>query len=241
MFGIAQQEHDERYAFAEEWTEVLKRMWTTKGESDYEGRYFEVKAGFSEPKPLQKPYPVLMNAGTSPAGRAFASRHSDVIFAPLQRKDTARQQITDLKALTDEEPDRQIKVFGRAHIVCREQESEAWEHWRHVHRERADVEAIANYMTTNMKNSQSNVFENEETARIAESLAAGRGSLPLVGTPDQIVEGMLELSECGLDGLVLSWVDYDEGLAQLGEQILPRMIDAGLRANVSGLSTAVTV
>jgi len=36
--------------------------------------------------------------------------------------------------------------------------------------------------------------------------------MPLVGTPEQIVDGMLAMSKVGLDGCTLSWVDYDLGI-----------------------------
>ncbi len=41
---------------------------------------------------------------------------------------------------------------------------------------------------------------------------------------------MLELADAGLDGLALSWVNYDEGLQQMEDDILPLMVQAGLRA-----------
>ena len=96
MFGLTQREHDERYEVADEWTQALKQLWTVEGERDFTGRYFEIPAGVLEPKPLQKPYPTVMNAGTSPAGRAFASKHSDVIFAGLTNFETAADQIAVL-------------------------------------------------------------------------------------------------------------------------------------------------
>ena len=40
---------------------------------------------------------------------------------------------------------------------------------------------------------------------------------------------MLELTDAGLDGLALSWVNYDEGLQQMEDDILPLMVQAGLR------------
>src|SRR5438105_14753931 len=41
MFGVAQREHDERYEFAQEWLEVIKRAWSEE-EFDFEGRYFKL-------------------------------------------------------------------------------------------------------------------------------------------------------------------------------------------------------
>jgi len=38
MFGAPIMEHDERYAYATEWLNVLKLLWTSEEEFDYDGR-----------------------------------------------------------------------------------------------------------------------------------------------------------------------------------------------------------
>jgi FMNH2-dependent dimethyl sulfone monooxygenase len=72
--------------------------------------------------------------------------------------------------------------------------------------------------------------DQEEHGRMIERLAAGRGARTLVGTPEQIVAGLLELADAGLDGVAISLVNYDEGLQQTEDHILPLMVQAGLRA-----------
>ena len=56
--------------------------------------------------------------------------------------------------------------------------------------------------------------ENKRIARAAEKIG---------------IEGMQAMSDVGMDGLTLCWVDYDEDLAQFEEQILLLMVQAGLR------------
>jgi alkanesulfonate monooxygenase SsuD/methylene tetrahydromethanopterin reductase-like flavin-dependent oxidoreductase (luciferase family) len=58
----------------------------------------------------------------------------------------------------------------------------------------------------------------------------GYGSFPLVGTPERIVDELRKLSADGLDGLVLSWVNYRDELRQFVAEILPLLEQAGLRA-----------
>jgi alkanesulfonate monooxygenase SsuD/methylene tetrahydromethanopterin reductase-like flavin-dependent oxidoreductase (luciferase family) len=42
-----------------------------------------------------------------------------------------------------------------------------------------------------------------------------------------------QIADChrsvGLDGVTLSWVDYREGIAQLKEQVMPLLVQAGVR------------
>jgi alkanesulfonate monooxygenase SsuD/methylene tetrahydromethanopterin reductase-like flavin-dependent oxidoreductase (luciferase family) len=234
MFGVTQREHDERYQVADEWAQVIKQLWTVTGERDFDGEYFKVPGGFSEPKPLQKPYPVIMNAGTSAAGREFAAKHSDLIFAGLTTFDTAQEQVEEIKALARGKYDREIKVFGRAHIVCRDTEAAAKAEYDRVHKEVADLEGAKNIVRLNMPNSQSADWESLKMEQILEGTIAGLWALPLVGTPDQVAQGLVDLHGSGLDGIAFSWPDFDEGLAQLEESILPRLVEAGVRAPVGG-------
>jgi FMNH2-dependent dimethyl sulfone monooxygenase len=224
MFGVNQHDHDERYEVANEWAELLKGLWTENEEFDYHGRFFDVPAVVSEPKPLQRPYPVIMNAGTSPAGRAFAARHSDLIFAGLTSLDTAAQQIAEIKL---QRPD--IRVFGRGHVVCRESEREARLAFDRIHKEYGDREAAMATTRINMANSQSTDFNSMTMQRALDGMIAGFWALPLVGTPEQIAEKLVGLHRSGLDGIALSWPDYDHGLTQLEDEILPLLVQAGLR------------
>jgi alkanesulfonate monooxygenase SsuD/methylene tetrahydromethanopterin reductase-like flavin-dependent oxidoreductase (luciferase family) len=229
MFGVTQREHDERYAVADEWAELLERLWTESQEFDFRGRFFDVPAAVSEPKPLQKPYPVIMNAGTSPAGRAFAARHSDLIFAGLTSLDTAAQQIAEIKRQAVEQHSREIRVFGRGHIVCRESEREARIAFDRIHKELGDRAAALATTRVNMANSQSTDFDSMSLQRALDGMIAGFWALPLVGTPEQIADKLAGLHRSGLDGIALSWPDYDQGLSQLEDEILPLLVQAGLR------------
>jgi FMNH2-dependent dimethyl sulfone monooxygenase len=62
---------------------------------------------------------------------------------------------------------------------------------------------------------------------------AGHGGYPLVGTAEQIVDELGKLAEIGVDGCLISWVRYKEELAQWNEEVLPLMVQAGLRAPFS--------
>jgi alkanesulfonate monooxygenase SsuD/methylene tetrahydromethanopterin reductase-like flavin-dependent oxidoreductase (luciferase family) len=238
MFGMTQRDHDERYQVADEWAQVIKQLWTVEEEQDFEGEYYKMPGGFSQPKPLQKPYPVIMNAGTSNAGREFAAKHSDLIFAGLTTLETAADQVAEIKALARDKYGREIKVFGRAHVVCRDSETEAKAEYDRVHKQVADIEGAKNIVRLNMPNSQSADWESLKMEQILEGTVAGLWALPLVGTPEQVAQKMVDLHESGIDGIAFSWPDFDEGLEQLEESILPLLVEAGVRAPVAATSAA---
>lgn len=227
MFGTSQREHDERYAVADEWITVIKRLWTENGSFDFTGKYFQVPKAYAEPKPVQKPHPLIMSAGVSPAGRRFAARHADLNFVLFPSLDVGRVLVNEIKSLARQEFGRELLVFGLGYIVCRDTEHEAREFEHYYVHERGDWKGVRKLLHTLLPNSQSASPEQYEA--MAANFIAGYSALPLVGTPEQVVEGMLRMSQAGLDGITLSWVDYESGLTQFREQILPLMVQAGLR------------
>src|SRR5690606_13230488 len=69
--------HDTRYDLAEEWTQILKRLWT-EARVDFRGRHFDITDCVCQPKPLHPPR--LICAGMSPRGFAFSVREADGCF-----------------------------------------------------------------------------------------------------------------------------------------------------------------
>ena len=109
--------HDERYAIAQEFLEVTYKLWegswepgavvrdrglnvftdaTKVHDIDHDGKYFSVPgAHLVEPSPQRTP--VLFQAGTSPAGREFAARNAELVFASDPRPEVLRRNIEDVR------------------------------------------------------------------------------------------------------------------------------------------------
>ena len=58
---------------------------------------------------------------------------------------------------------------------------------------------------------------------------AGWGAFPLVGTKEQVAEGLANLSKVGIDGALLSWPLYEEGMMTFQKETLPLLGQVGLR------------
>jgi len=227
MFGAPQKDHDERYDVADDWISLCKALWSTDGTFDYDGPYYPVADTYSEPKPVQAPAPVLMSAGNSPRGQHFAAKHTDLNFVVARDLETVGDAVKGVKQLAREEYDRDIQVFGQAYIVCRETEKEAQDYVDYYVNQQGDWEGARNLLDVLIPNSQSALGDDWEA--MAANMIAGYGALPLVGTKEQIVEGLQGFADAGVDGLTLSWVDYEAGLNQFRDDILPLMVQAGLR------------
>src|SRR5205823_1233867 len=112
--------------------------WTNTAEFDYAGDFFQITGGFSEPKPLQRPFPPIMNAGGSSRGQRFAAQYSDMIFIHVQDDLNLRgaaEQVDRVKTLAREEFGREVQVWTQSYVVCRETEQEARSFWNHYVRD----------------------------------------------------------------------------------------------------------
>lgn len=228
MFGLEMADHDERYACAAEWIGLVKRLWTETEPFDFEGRFHRGRGLWSEPKPLQRPRPPIMNAGSSPAGQAFSARHADMNFVMLRQKDEAsdRAQISRVKALAAD-LGRSSQCWIHGYAVCRPTQAEADDYLHHYVVERGDDVAADNML--GIFGMRSGTLEPEVMEAFRFHFKAGHGGYPLVGTPEHIVAELERLSAMGVDGVLLSWVDYIGECRQWIEEVLPLMEEAGQR------------
>ncbi|CCQ17500.1 Luciferase-like monooxygenase [Rhodococcus sp. AW25M09] len=217
--------HDDRYAFGQEWLDVVTKLWTEVGPFDFDGDFFHLEGVHSDPKPLKGRVPVL-NAGASPQGRAFAARNADFLFTPVQDFDNAAATVTDVRAAAKTN-DRSIGVLTLSHVVCRPTEQEALDYLEYYADTNADWQAVDNLMALQGLHAQS--FSPEMLANFRPRFAAGHGSYPLVGTPDQIADSIEKLAASGLAGTTLAFVDYAAELPYFVDQVLPRLRQRGLR------------
>ena len=116
-FGLdALPAHSDRYARADEFVEVARKLWdswqddTILGDKEagvwgdtgrlhppeHEGVYYKVAGALNIPRCPQG-YPLLVQAGTSEEGRDFAARHADAVFTVQQELADARAFYADIK------------------------------------------------------------------------------------------------------------------------------------------------
>jgi FMNH2-dependent dimethyl sulfone monooxygenase len=122
MFGAPQRQHDDRYEYGAEWVQVLTKLWSEEQPFDFEGKYVKVTGAVSEPKPIQKNWPVLLNAGNSPAGIDFSARYVDFNFGTVDTLENAARYSKAVKERARVEYQRDIGVMTYAFVICRDTE-----------------------------------------------------------------------------------------------------------------------
>lgn len=228
MFGYELPEHSDRFQLAEEWIEVFDRLWAGEPAFDFKGEHYNLKGLFNQPSGVQK-RPVLLNAGASPRGREFAAQHCDIAFVNARDRDPAaiRDHVRAYREEARTKFGREVEIWMSAYVILRDtmEEAKAYAHDYIV--THGDDVAVQNLIHHNFADSDKMPPEARE--KLAYALKAGFGGYPLLGTADDIAGRFTALSESGVDGFLLTWLDYEGGLARFGQEVLPRMAKAGLR------------
>ncbi|MHA7685605.1 LLM class flavin-dependent oxidoreductase [Cupriavidus sp. PET2-C1] len=146
--GLAGQiAHDERYDRADEYLDVLYKLWEGSWEDDavqrdkatrvftdprkvhkirHEGKYYKVD-GYHLAEPSPQRTPVLFQAGSSGRGQQFAARHAECVFISPPSKDAARNTVRALReqlVAAGRRPD-DIKIFAGTAVVPSKTAAEA--------------------------------------------------------------------------------------------------------------------
>ncbi len=227
MFGLEPIEHDLRYAMADEFTEMMRRLWTDDGNVTVNGRWWRMKDAFVAPKPVHGSV-IMVNAASSDAGLLYAAKHSDLIFVTSPagaRLDRACEALpahnAKVKALA-ETYGRTVRTIINPHVICRETEKEAWAQY-HAILEHQDPVAADNFHATFVGGDQ-----RSWRAATRDDWVIG-GNVHVVGSPEQVVDAFVRLRAAGCDGVQVNFYDYLPDLELFGARVLPLMRQAGLR------------
>ena len=269
-------DHDLRYDMADEYMDLVGKLWdswepgalvadpetgvlvdhTKVHQLDFKGRWYSCRGPLNS-GPCVQGRPVIAQAGGSPRGRQFASRHADTIVASVKGVDAMRAYRTDVRARRAQQgldPDTVKVLFLVAPIVA-ETEADAQELKvrraakvaAQVDRKLAflgkitnidfaqfDLDAPVGTLTTNGHQQTLDDFKRKAGNRsLREAVAAYNsdgGSVELVGTPDAVAGQMAEAMEAvGGDGFLFSMGNISRrSIAEIEDGLVPVLQRRGL-------------
>jgi alkanesulfonate monooxygenase SsuD/methylene tetrahydromethanopterin reductase-like flavin-dependent oxidoreductase (luciferase family) len=241
MFGVQPGDHQRRYAQGQEWIDALSAIWT-RNDFDFDGEIIKLHGVRAKPKPWGETRPVILNAGSSPEGKAFAIRNCDAFFTsanPTAKRTSVEESPFEEAAGRIMEAKTQALAYGRklgvytaSTVTLRPTQREAEDYLQYV-QENTDWNAIDSIME--MKGLNDKPPEIRE--RIRAGYARGMGGVPLTGSPDTIAASLAQISAVGFDGIAISFTNYLDELPYFRDEVLPRLEGLGLRVPAAALST----
>ncbi|OJT95469.1 MAG: luciferase [Alphaproteobacteria bacterium 65-7] len=205
-------DHDARYDLTEEWTQVVKRLWTEPSVT-FNGWHFRFRDCVSEPKPLHRP--ELICAGMSARGFEFSVREADGCFIGGRDAAEPRQASARARALAAK-LGKPIKTYCMMTVITAATDALAQEKAAR-YREGLDEGAVLGMLESY------GVAPSGDNAMTARARGAFM-TQAVVGSPRSCADQIEAfLRDCDIDGLMFIFDDYADGLRVTGRDILPRL------------------
>lgn len=207
--------HDDRYAMTEEWTNIIKRLWSEESVT-LKGDFFTMNDCVSEPKPVSKPRPALVCAGQSERGLRFSVKNTDICFIGGKDEEETGKISRRAKEIA-RELNTSTKTFCMSTIICADTDEEA-QSMAELYREGLDVGAVKGMMES------FGIDTSLENNAMVERASNAFMTHTAIGSPETCRKELSKLlKECDLDGAMLIFPDYVKGLKIFGEKILPAL------------------
>jgi FMN-dependent oxidoreductase (nitrilotriacetate monooxygenase family) len=243
LFGTKQAPHDQRYAMAQDFLDLSYKLFEGSWEDgavivdkparlyadprrvhpiSHDGPFFRSHGYFNaEPSPQRTP--LLLQAGASSTGRAFAAANAELVFVQGKDAKMLRGQVDDLRnaAVAAGRMETAIKAMSGLSVVTAQSRAEAQEKleeylsWVNPDAARAyygmmtgvDLAALdpnASFSTVKTEGGRTQVDRYKDTSvrdAAADFIRRGMRELILVGTPSEVAEQIATIvDETGLDG-----------------------------------------
>jgi len=230
MFGVKPGDHERRYRLGQEWLDVLRLVWE-RDDFDFRGEFFDLKGIREKPKPYGGSRPLIMNAGASGDGRAFALRNCDAWFTTIRLPSFHQASLEESSRVVQAAKaealavGNEIGAYTVGVIICRPTRQQAEDFFHYITDDMADWRAIDSILA--MKGLHTR--PPEEVERFRREYAVGNGGLPFIGSPDDLAGYLAQVSAAGFDGCALSFVNFADEFPYFRDEVLPRLERLGLR------------
>jgi FMN-dependent oxidoreductase (nitrilotriacetate monooxygenase family) len=274
-FGLEELvQHDDRYARAQEYCEVLYKLWEGSWEDDaairdkknriftdpdkvhfieHNGEHYNMNSiAIFEPSPQRTP--VLYQAGTSPAGKAFAAKNAECIFLINLNPKLMQDQIVDINRIAKElgRPDDSIQYYAYVKVITGATQIEAQEKfdsyykdidydaalslvstWMGIDFSEYEPDQPLEYIETNALRSLIEGFTTADPSRkwlmkdLAKYMGMGIGPV-IVGDPGKVADELQTWIDHGAHGFNLACAVRPGTMEDFVRYCVPELQDRGM-------------
>ncbi|KAK3317532.1 luciferase-like domain-containing protein [Cercophora scortea] len=273
-----QADHDDRYAQAEEYMKVMYKLFQSSWRDDavqldrasgiytspslvreinHKGKFFDVPGpAIVQPSPQRTP--LLLQAGTSRAGKIFAAQHAEAIFVSAHAPQVCAKSIAEVRQLARDQfgrDPRKIKVLALVTPILGRTEEEAqaklkdfrqyaslegalalFGGWTGMDLDRYGDEEELRQVESNAVRSTVEAYARFSPANakwtkhtVAEHVSIGGNGPIFVGTAAQVADGLETwVEETDADGFNFAYALFPQSFKDIIELLLPELRKRGL-------------
>lgn len=230
LFGEPYVEHDERYAMASEFVDVVQQLWHEQEPIDFTGKYYRSQGRVKAPRPAQQPRPLIVSAGASSAGTAFAAQWCDALVTLARTEEDVRVLDERLQEIV-KPTGRSVSSWPFAICIVRDGEGEAREEYEHLLKSLNGDAAweIAGDILGSIETAQA-LFDRLGREEAIRAIGSGSAQLQLIGTPDEVAEQLISLKRnSGASGVLINFPLWSPDELRNFKGVLTRLEEAGVR------------
>lgn len=233
---------DPRYEQGLEWTKIYNKLMEGGPDFDWDGAFYKLKDLTTDPLPYQRPRPPIISAASSSSGQEFAAQCADILFTNFFSESAAVETIARLRKISasfNRNPD----IYTSTMMVVRPTRKEAEEYYYYLAEEHADPAALAYFQKQKGATLSKRTREALSAAdrQIVANMRGGgerySGHFPgthlAIGTPDEAAQSILQLSQMGISGAAMVFLNFLQELPYFIQEVMPRLERLGLRKPVS--------
>jgi alkanesulfonate monooxygenase len=227
-------DHAARYRRTREFVRIIKSLFEQERVS-VEGEFFRLRDARLHPRPVQRPRPPFYIAGASEEGVRLAAEEADIYMLWGETLENVRQRIESVRAAA-RAAGRMLRYSISFQIILGETEEAAWQRTDDMlsRLDPAVAERQAEFFRRIDSVGQQRLVAlmqgaRERSFRLGPNLWAGLtqvmsgNSIALVGTPDQVVDRLMEYLALGFDTVLLRGFPHLETIEAIGREIIPRV------------------
>jgi alkanesulfonate monooxygenase len=225
--GIGFAEHDDRYAYGNEWISVVSRL--ISGERvTHKGENFDVRDYALRPKDLYRNRPAIYVGGESEPARGLVAAHGDVWFINGQPLTDVAGLIADVAARPRQ--GRALRFGLSAFVIARETDEEAETAHKRLLTLAADDAPMRAIQRANTDPKVVMMQTMQKTPRVGSNGGTAAG---LVGSYDSVAARIREFHAAGIELFMLQFQPFEAEMRRFAEEVFTRVRDTERRPNTA--------
>jgi FMNH2-dependent dimethyl sulfone monooxygenase len=225
-YGVAFEQHDDRYARTSEWLDVVDGVWS-QNHFSFAGKYYKVEDNVLQPKPMAQPRPTIYAGGESEAAKELIADKCDAYLMHGDPADRVATKVEDLRKRRAKHQREPMKFGVAGYAIVRETEKEAQDELKRITDVQQSAAGYENYQQWLAGTQLEQRVSLEDYSVSNRGLRAG-----LVGTAEQVAEKIAGFEAAGVDLLLLQFSPQLEEMEKFAETVI------GRNSGVAGFSRA---